>query len=69
MKNLWLKKNPLLSMMFSGANAVSGAARGHLAKEMRRQQSNFVRQSTSSILDFWTGGVSSPKKSRRRKDS
>lgn len=37
MKNPWLKKNPMLSMWLSGANAVAGAARSRVTAEGKRR--------------------------------
>lgn len=37
MANPWTKKNPLLSVWLSAANAWAGAARGLMAAEARRQ--------------------------------
>ncbi len=38
MANPWTKKNPMLSMMLSGANLWAGAARGVWTAAARRQQ-------------------------------
>ena len=38
MSNPWLKKNPLMSMWMSGANAVMGAARSRATAEGERQR-------------------------------
>ena len=37
MKNPWLKKNPLMSLWLSGANKVTGAARGQAAAAVKRE--------------------------------
>ena len=39
------KKNPLLSMWLSAANAWAGAARGLMSGELRRQQKAAVKAS------------------------
>ena len=44
MKNPWLKKNPLMSMWMSGANAVFGAARGRANAEARRQATTMMSE-------------------------
>lgn len=37
MANPWTKKNPLLSLWLSAANAFAGAARGAMTAEAKRQ--------------------------------
>lgn len=56
MKNPWIKKNPLLSIWLSGANAVFGAARGRAIGEARRQMNALMTKSA-------------PAKKRKRKKS
>ena len=53
MANPWMKKNPLLSLWLSGANAVAGRARGAATAEAKRQQAGLVRQAAR----FWSGGL------------
>ena len=53
MANPWTKKNPLLSMWLSGANAVAGKARSAGAAEAKRQQTSLAKQTAS----FWSGGL------------
>jgi hypothetical protein len=68
--NPWTKKNPLLSMWLSGANAVAGKARGAATAEAKRQQTGLVREAAR----FWTGawladakpGAKKAKSKRRR---
>lgn len=71
MKNPWTKKNPFLSMWLSGANAIGGAARGHAARESRRQASTAVSNATKQVSDFWmqalTGKPPPAKRKRRAK--
>ena len=47
MANPWTKKNPLPSMMLSGANAWAGAARGFMTAQAKRQQSAAMREGAS----------------------
>jgi hypothetical protein len=63
MKNPWLKKNPLMSMWLSGANAVLGRARNVMSGEGHKQQTRLTSQITRSWIGAWgrTG-----KKRRRR---
>jgi hypothetical protein len=49
--NPWTKKNPVLSMWLSGANAVAGRARGAGSAEAKRQQASLAKQAAS----FWSG--------------
>jgi hypothetical protein len=49
--NPWTKKNPLLSLWLSGANAVAGKARSTGAAEVKRQQTSLVKQAAR----FWGG--------------
>lgn len=51
MANPWTKKNPLLSMWLSGANALTGKARSVGTAEMKRQQTS----STKKAARFWSG--------------
>jgi hypothetical protein len=55
MKNLWLKKNPAMSMFLSATNAWMGAVRGHASNVAKRQ----VTAATKAAV--------SPKKKRRRR--
>ncbi|MFL5338523.1 MAG: hypothetical protein ACJ8H8_36555 [Geminicoccaceae bacterium] len=48
MANPLTKKNPLLSIWLSAANAWAGAARGMMASEVRRQQRAAVKQISPS---------------------
>jgi hypothetical protein len=69
MANPWTRKNPVLSMMLSGANAWAGAARGIMTGQIKRQQAAATRQGAKQVADFWsaalTGGA--PKKSKTPK--
>ena len=56
MRNPWLKKNPLMSMWLSGANAVMGSARSRATAEARRQATQLMTEGTKQMVRFWTGG-------------
>ncbi|WP_207191796.1 hypothetical protein [Paracraurococcus ruber] len=43
MANPWTKKNPLLSLWLSAANAWSGAARGGMAAAAKRETAKALR--------------------------
>lgn len=66
MKNPWLKKNPYLSMWLSGANAVTGTARGRAIAETRRQATNMMNEGTKQMIDFWSGALAPPKRKRKK---
>lgn len=55
MKNPWMKKNPLLSMWLSGANAVLGSSRGHAMSTARRESAK-----------VWSAALTPPKAKKRR---
>jgi hypothetical protein len=63
----WGKKNPLMSMWLSGANAVAAKARSAGRAETGRQRTRLIKQAA----DFWsgawlTGAKPKPKSKRRR---
>lgn len=64
MKNPWLKKNPLMSMWLSGANAVAGSARRRVSAEIKRQNAVMMNRGMKQVTDFWTG---TPPAKRRKK--
>ena len=66
MKNPWLKKNPMLSMWLSGANAVAGAARGRAVAESRRQTATAAAAMTKAATDAWLAALTPPKPARKR---
>jgi hypothetical protein len=63
MANPWLKKNPLMSMWLSAANAAAGRARSAAAAEARRQQAALTKQT----IRFWTRAWQAAVKPRRRR--
>jgi hypothetical protein len=68
MKNPWTKKNPLLSIWLSGANAVAGSARGRATMAAKRQTRSAMTNGMKQVTDFWTGAFtpSAAKKKKRR---
>ncbi|RZT39389.1 hypothetical protein [Cupriavidus agavae] len=66
MKNPWLKKNPMLSMWLSGANAVAGAASGRAVAEGRRQQALAATAMTKAATDAWIAALTPPGPARKR---
>ena len=71
MANPWTKKNPLLSMMLSGANAWAGAARGVMLGQAKRHQTAAMREGTKQVTDPWAAALTNaaPKKRVRKKRS
>lgn len=68
MKNPWTKKNPLLSIWLSGANAVAGAIRGRATMEAKRQMRSTMTKGMKQVTDLWTGSMTvAPKKKRKRR--
>lgn len=67
MKNSWLKKNPLMSMWLSGANAVAGKARRRIMAESKRQGSAMMTRSLKQANDFWSGMLLAKPPAKRRK--
>ena len=69
MKNPWTKRNPLLSLWMSAANAAAGAARGRATAHAKRQASTWRTQSANQMTRWWTEVLSAapPRKPRKRK--
>ena len=65
MANPWTKKNPLLSMWLSGANALAGKARSAGAAEVKRLQTSLVKQTAR----FWSGAWLTGSKPKGRSQS
>jgi hypothetical protein len=57
MRNPWLKKNPLLSMWLSGANAAMGYGRSRALSEMHRQSAAMSKQYVHEWMRLWTGSA------------
>lgn len=66
MKNPWTRKNPLLSMWLSGANAVAGSARGRATAAAKRQATAMMTKGAKQMVGFWTGAPVTPRKKKRR---
>ncbi len=61
MANPWTKKNPLLSMWLSGANAIAGKMRGPAAAAVSRQRASASKQ----VAQFWIDAWLKPRKQKR----
>ena len=51
------RKNPLLSLWLSGANAAGGAAGGLMAAEAARQRRAMLREMEKTTLAFWSSAL------------
>jgi hypothetical protein len=69
MRYPWLKKNPLMSMWLSGANAVMGSARSRATAEGKRQAAVIMAEGTKQMVRFWTGGLMAPAPRKKKKSS
>jgi hypothetical protein len=67
MRNPWTKKNPLLSMWLSGANAVAGSARSRVTAEAKRQAATMMTMGTKQIVSFWSRALTAPVSPRRKR--
>ena len=67
MANPWTKKNSLLSMWLSGANAVAGKARGAGTAAVRRQQTSLTRQAARLWSGAWLADTKPRPKAKRRR--
>lgn len=61
MPNPWMKKNPMLSLFLSSANAAAGHGRSLLLREARANRTAATRSMTKAWIDLWT-----PKPTRKR---
>jgi hypothetical protein len=64
--NPWTKKNPLLSMWLSGANALAGKVRSAGAAEAKRQQTSLAKQTARLWNGAWLAETKPKPKSKRR---
>jgi hypothetical protein len=67
MRNPWIKKNPLMSMWLSGANAVMGSARSRATAEGKRQAALIMAEGTKQMVRFWSGGLVAPAPRKKKK--
>jgi hypothetical protein len=67
MKNPWTKKNPLLSMWLSGANAVAGSARSRATAEAKRQAATVMTNGAKEIASFWNAVLTAPARPKKKK--
>jgi len=62
-----MKKNPLMSMWLSGANAVAGSVRSRMAAESRRQRAATMTRGMKEATDFWNAALGAKPTAKRRK--
>ena len=65
MANPWTKKNPLLSLWLSGANAFAGRARSAGAAEAKRQQASSAKQAARLWSGAWLADAKPKPKAKR----
>ena len=63
MTNPWLKKNPMMSLWLSAANAAAGRVRNAASAEASRQQAKLTKQA----VQFWTRAWPLAIKPKRRR--
>lgn len=66
MRNPWLKKNPLMSLWLSGANAMAIAIHGQATAQIKRQAVRTVTSATDNLLSAWTGAAPVPPATKTR---
>ena len=67
MANPWTKKNPLLSLWLSGANALAGRARSAGAAEAKRQRTSSAKQAARLWSGAWLADPRPQPKPKRRR--
>ena len=67
MRNPWLKKNPLMSMWLSGANAVLGSARSRATAQAKRQATTMISEGARQVVRLWSGAlIAAPRRKKRK---
>ncbi|HSG22779.1 MAG TPA: hypothetical protein VLA64_07435 [Azonexus sp.] len=69
MSNPFLKKNPFMSMVLSGANRIAGTIRGQATAQAKRQINAAVTKATNDNLKTMLGGTApaAPKAKPKRR--
>ena len=71
MSNPWLKKNPFMSMWLSGANKVTGRARGQASAAIKREADQAAAAVSAAaarqVTDFWTRTLTQPPAPARKR--
>lgn len=63
MSNPWTKKNPIMSMWLSGANAVANRTRGHATAAAKRQGAALAKDAARVWTSAWLAAIT-PKRRR-----
>ena len=67
MRNPWMKKNPLMSMWLSGANAVLGSARSRATAQAKRQATTMISEGARQVVRLWSGAlIAAPRRKKRK---
>jgi hypothetical protein len=62
-----MKKNPLMSMWLSGANAVLGSARSRTTAQAKRQAPTIVSDGAKQVVRVWSGAlIAAPRRKKRK---
>ena len=67
MTNPWSRKNPFMSMWWSGANRALGLTRSRATADARRQVARMLSESQNQMLRFWTDAMFGPPPRKQRK--
>jgi len=67
MRNPWVKKNPLMSMWMSSANAIVGSTRSRVSAHAKRQATTMMTEGAKQMIRFWSGGYTTTPTRKRRK--
>jgi len=62
-----MKKNPLMSMWLSGANAVLGSARSRATAQAKRQATTMMSEGARQVVRLWSGAlIAAPRRKKRK---
>lgn len=67
MSNLWMKKNPFMSMWLSSSNSLASSARGRLTAEAKRQSRTAITKATNDIFGMWAEAMTSAANPKKKK--
>ena len=65
MSNPFLKKNPVMSMWLSSANAIAGSMRGHATAQAKRHVATATTKATQDVFDLWANALMPVPKKRK----
>ncbi|MBO9648812.1 MAG: hypothetical protein J7605_09885 [Variovorax sp.] len=67
MSNPWFKKNPLLSVWLSAANAAAGTTKAHATIQAKRATRAAANKAAAELVDFWSAPYRPAGKNKRRR--